>query len=233
MKPINLDARLSSVVRLLGRENIVVDVGCDHGYVANYLVENGLSKLVYATDISEPSLNKNKEFAYSRGNEDKVISVLGNGLIPLVGKNFDAVVIAGMGGELIINILESAYEVIKDKTLILQPMNSRRDLRIYLDKRGFIIEKEDLVKDDDKFYEIIKVNPKAITYEVKSDYYFGESLIRDKDSLLIEYIKELINKNYSFIEMAKKSEKNKAKERIRKLEEEVRLFKEILNDCYK
>ena len=61
MKDIKLDNRLSAVVELLGTSKVVVDVGCDHGYVPNYLIENKKSKLIYATDISKESLRKTIE----------------------------------------------------------------------------------------------------------------------------------------------------------------------------
>lgn len=229
MKEINLNNRLKTIVDLLGPLNIVVDVGCDHGYVANYLVENNLSHLVYATDISGPSLMKNKEFAYNRGNDQKVISVLGDGLQPLKDKEFNGIIIAGMGGDLIIKILDEAKDFIEDKTLVLQPMTAKRDLRIYLYENGFSIIREELVRDGDKFYEIIKAQNGKVQ-KPKWDFYFGENLIEEKNPVLKEYLEFLIKKTNGFIQNASKSKSLKAQERIKELEEEKKIYEGVLNE---
>lgn len=225
-----LDNRLGEIVKLLGKVDIVVDVGCDHGYVANYLVDNNLSKIVYATDISKDSLDKNIEFSKKRGNEDKVISLLGDGLNPVKEKNFGGVIIAGMGGELIIKILKDSRELIKNKTLILQPMTAARELREYLSNNGYKIEKESIVKDKDKFYEIIKAsNGKQLN--LRDSYYFGENLIKECDETLIEYIESLLKKNKKYLEGAKKSSTEKGIKRAKYLQNEIELYEVIIDGC--
>lgn len=229
-REIKLDRRLKSIVELLGKEDIVVDIGCDHGYVGNFLVENNLSKKVYATDISKDSLDKNREFSYSRGNEDKVISLLGDGLEPVKNLDFDGVIIAGMGGELIINIIDSYKELLKDKVLILQPMTGRVSLRKYLTENGFFIEKESIAKENNKYYEIMRVVFKD-GYETNCSYYFGKNLVEDCDSLLLEYVEHLLRKTKSHLNGAKKSTTNKGKRQSEKLKKEIKIFQEVLDDC--
>ncbi len=227
---IKIDDRLLEIVKILGKNEIVVDVGCDHGYVANYLVEEKLANLVYATDISEPSLQKNQEFTKLRGNENKVISVLGDGLIPLEDKKFDAVIMAGMGGELIMKIIKDSYQILKDKILVLQPMTARVELREFLGQSGFQIEKEGISRDGNKFYEIIRAipGPKA---DSKTSYYFGNNLVEECNDVLIEYIEFLIEKNQKYLKEAKKSETEKALNQQKKLLEEIEIFEGVLNDC--
>ncbi|MDO5028504.1 MAG: class I SAM-dependent methyltransferase [Bacillota bacterium] len=229
MKDIILDQRLQAVVDLLGHGHTVVDVGCDHGYVANYLVENDLAEKVYASDVSEPSLRKNQRFAYLRGNEDRVISVLGDGLRPLKGKDFDTVIIAGMGGDLIIKILQDSFDQIKDKTLILQPMTQRSGLRKYLVANGFKIQRETIVRDKNKFYEIFKAVP-GEDLGSSCDYAFGQNLIEEKDPVLKEYLLFLLKKNQNYIKKAAMSKTAKGQERRQYLENEIELYKELLND---
>lgn len=227
---INLDYRLKAIVELLGKHKIVVDVGCDHGYVANYLVEENLADLVYATDISQPSLEKNREFTKYRGNENKVISLLGDGLIPVMDKEFDAVIMAGMGGELIIRIIVDSMDLVKDKVLILQPMTARPELRKFLGKNNFCIEKENIVKDGKKFYEIIRAIPGP---EIKSTsfYYFGNNLVQECDETLIEYVQFLLKKNKKYLKQTMKSKTEKAKLQKEKLQREIEIFEEVLNEC--
>lgn len=229
MNEIKLDDRLMAIVKLLGPLDIVVDVGCDHGYVANYLIENNLSKKVYATDISNDSLDKNREFSKKRGNEKKIISVLGDGLKP-IEEEFDGVVIAGMGGELIKNILEESKEKIEDKILILQPMTGRVELRKYLSENGFMIEKEAIVKDKDKFYEIIKAVP-GNGYKSTSEFYFGNNLVEDCDPILIDYVENYLEKTERYLEKAKSSKTKKGKGQQEDLKREIKIFKGVLDEC--
>lgn len=229
-KSIKLDNRLKEIVIILGKNEIVVDVGCDHGYVANYLIEEDLAKLVYATDISKPSLEKNIEFSKLRGNENKVISILGNGLFPVKDKNFDAVIMAGMGGELIMKIIDDAFDFIQKKTLILQPMTARVELRKYLGEKGFKIEKESIIRDGNKFYEIIRAVP-GEKIESTSFYYFGNNLVEECNETLIEYVEFLLEKNRVYLEQANKSNTEKSMLQRQKLTKEIEIFKEVLNEC--
>lgn len=229
-KSIELDDRLNEIVKILGENEIVVDVGCDHGYVANYLIEENFAKLVYATDISKPSLEKNIEFSKYRGNEYKVISLLGNGLFPVKNKDFNAVIMAGMGGELIMKIIDDSLDFIQDKTLVLQPMTARVELRKYLGKKGFQIKKESIVKDGNKFYEIIKAVP-GEEIQSTSFYYFGNNLVEECNEVLIEYVKHLLEKNKMYLEQSKKSNTEKSILQRKKLEKEIEIFNEVLNGC--
>lgn len=229
MSEIKLDDRLMAIVELLGSVDIVVDVGCDHGYVANYLVENNLSKKVYATDISKDSLDKNREFSKKRGNEGEVISVLGDGLKPL-NEDFDGVVIAGMGGELIKEILEESKDKVKDKILILQPMTGRVELRKYLSENGFFIERESIVKDKNKFYEIIRAVP-GEGYKSTSEFYFGNNLVADCNPVLIEYVEKYLEKTEIYLERAKNSKTKKGKAQQEDLKIEIKIFKGVLDEC--
>lgn len=229
MKKLILDQRLSAIVDLVGKADTVVDVGCDHGYVANYLVEENLAKKVYATDISEPSLRKNERFAYNRGNDQRVISILGDGLVPLRDKDFDLVIIAGMGGDLIIKILQESFDLVKDKTLILQPMTQRDQVRKYLVANGFKITKEAIVRDKNKFYEIMKFIP-GKDLGSSCDYYFAKNLLEEKDPVLKEYLEHLLEKTENYIKKASQSQSTKAIKRRENLERQAKLYKELLDD---
>ena len=229
MKKLILDERLAAIVDLVGKADTVVDVGCDHGYVANYLVEENLAEKVYATDISEPSLRKNERFAYSRGNDQKVISLLGDGLVPLRDKDFDLVIIAGMGGDLIIKILKESFDLVKAKTLILQPMTQKDSVRKFLVANGFKIEREAIVRDKNKFYEIMKFVP-GQDQGSSCDYLFGQNLLEEKNPVLREYLDLLLEKTENYISKASQSQSPKAIKRRENLERQAKLYKELLDD---
>ncbi len=230
MKEIKLDDRLTEIVRLLEKDKIYVDVGCDHGYVANFIVEKNIAKFVYATDISLPSLKKNEELALERGNSTKIVSLYGDGLNPVKDNDFDGAIIAGMGGELIISILNENIELIKDKILVLQPMSAARELRKFLYSNNLGIETESMTRDGNKFYEIIKVMPGAKTFST-TDFYFGENLVNSCDKILMEYIRLLIDINNSALDEVNISNNERALKRKSELEKENEIFKRILNEC--
>ena len=140
-----------------------IDVGCDHGKLAIYLVQSGICSHVLASDIGEGPLEKAREAVARRRfrNEplDRYITVRRNdGLVGFDHEPAERIFILGMGGELIASILERAA-FLRDtgrKTIcILQAMTSETDLRRYLASRGFEILRETLVMDKGRIYSLI------------------------------------------------------------------------------
>lgn len=153
--------------RRLGRvlENIdygldtIVDVGTDHGFLALKAIENRGAKKVIATDISAGSLSKAIDLAKKYGYEQKIVCVQTDG-IQALGDDFfcDMVVIAGVGANETIKILESIKNKKNIKSYLLQPMQDVEVLREYLMQAGFMSLVDETIKDRDKFYHIIKCN---------------------------------------------------------------------------
>ena len=108
------------------------------------------------TDISKGSLDKIIEYVKELGFEDKIDSRLGDGLEVIKPYEVDTVIISGMGGLLIRDILEKHKEISNSIIdFILQPMVAAKELRQYLIENNFEIIKEELVKEENKYYEII------------------------------------------------------------------------------
>ncbi|WP_406242265.1 tRNA (adenine(22)-N(1))-methyltransferase [Tissierella carlieri] len=151
-----LSERLLTLANLVPKNSIVADIGTDHGYIPAYLIENKISKKVIGTDISKGSLDKIIEYVKELGFEDKIDSRLGDGLEVIKPYEVDTVIIAGMGGLLIRDILEKHKEISNSIIdFILQPMVAAKELRQYLIENNFEIIKEELVKEENKYYEII------------------------------------------------------------------------------
>lgn len=228
---IKLDGRLKAIVELISDEKTIVDVGCDHGLIPNYLIENNLAKKIYASDISKDSLQKNIELTQKFNNQDKIISVLGDGLKPFYDTDFDAVIIAGMGGELISKIIKDSFETIKNRTLILQPMTAVVELREYLAENGFKIIEEKIVKVSKKYYEIFKVKRGFDENSKKYNCLYGYNLIEEKNPLLIEFIEKNISELKTQLKSAEKGNSEEAKKRCEILKEDIKIREEILNEC--
>lgn len=148
--------RLETIVGLVPACNTAVDVGADHAQVAIALVRSGLAKCATATDCVPGPLRRAVSAIRAAGLSDRVQTVLTDGLTGL--PKHDAVIIAGMGGELILHILETADWVRDpDVTCVLQPMTAGERLREGLCTRGFSITREVIAREGRKFYPVLQV----------------------------------------------------------------------------
>lgn len=173
--------RLKEIAKLIKGGNVVADVGCDHGMISKYVVENGLANKVIASDISFKSLQKAKKLLSRYG--DKIEFVVSDGF-----KEFPVVpneaVIAGMGGEEIISILNGVDDL--PYRLVLSPQKHQRKVREFLIRKNYKIC-DDYTIFDNKFYDII-------TAEKGCDLYTEEELVFGRDNLKLkplDFIKKL------------------------------------------
>lgn len=131
----------------------VADVGCDHGYLGIWLLEQGRASYVAASDLREKPLEKARENSRLFGTADRMDFYVADGLAAIGPEQVDTIVCAGMGGDCVAHILEEAPWVRDPRyTLILQPQTSGNDLRRYLGEAGFAIEQEQLVQDGGFLY---------------------------------------------------------------------------------
>lgn len=134
----------------------VADIGCDHAYVSCRLVELGISKRVYASDVREGPLQCAKSNVERFGYTDSITVRLADGLCGIEEFSPDDIIIAGMGGELIADILDRCqYVKQRYPNLILQPMTCSYELRKYLCENGYEIISESLCRDSGRIYECI------------------------------------------------------------------------------
>ena len=151
-----LSVRLQSIADIIKIQNIIADIGSDHGKLPVYLIKNKLAKTVLATDISAHSLEKTRLLADGNGLGHDIITFLGDGLKPLkeYGYKVDLGIIAGMGGLEIIKILESDIQFIQH--YIFSPQQNTSALRKKLNEFDYKIIKDFIVLDKGKFYDIIE-----------------------------------------------------------------------------
>ena len=151
-----LTARLEKIASLIDSGKKIADIGTDHGYIPAYLLSEGIIDFAVLGDVNKGPLENAKSEIIALGFEDKCNLRLGNGLDILAPGEVDQIIIAGMGGQLISQILEVGKNVSRSaEKLILQPMQGQEDLRKYLDKSGYSIIGEYLEKEDFRIYEII------------------------------------------------------------------------------
>lgn len=224
-----LSERLNAIVNLVPNNTIVADIGTDHGYIPVYLIENKISKKVIGTDISKGSLEKIIEFVKETGFQDKIDTRLGDGLQIIKPYEIDTVIIAGMGGLLIRDILENHKEVTNSiVNFILQPMVASKDLREYLVDNNYEIVKEDLVKEDKKYYEVIYAR-RGMSFVEKDIYYeISPLLIEEKHPLLREFVEDKISATQKIIKDLEGIDTERSKERYDELSKLIATYKEVL-----
>lgn len=218
---LKLTDRLLKIAELVSEGKRVADIGTDHGYIPVYLLNNNKINYAILADVNKgPLENARKEVRHNKL-EEKVDLRLGSGLEVLNPNEVDEVIIAGMGGILISELLEAKKEVAHtvDK-LILQPMQAQEELRKYLYNNGYEILDEVLVKEDFRIYEIIIAKYTGKNTEVKNEIYYeiGNKLIENKDELL----SELVNKKIKSYESIIKKLEGKSGEVIETKREETK-----------
>lgn len=158
---IALSQRLSTIASLVTPGNRLVDVGCDHGFLSIWLVQQGIVPSAIASDVRPGPLSRAEEHVRENGLQDKIETRLSDGLKAIRPGEGDTLVIAGMGGPLMERILSDSIEV-RDtfKELILQPQSDIPHFRKYLLEEGLTIIDERIVEEEGKFYPMMKIKVK-------------------------------------------------------------------------
>ena len=189
----SLDERLTLCASFVRQGKKVADIGTDHAYLPVYLVYTGKAVSAVATDINEGPLNSAKLNVEKYGLSDKIDLRLCDGLDKVTREDADDIIIAGMGGELIRDILKRC-DFIKDSdvNLILQPMTKYEELIRYLYDNGFYISKQKACKAGSKIYTVILA---SYSGEIRSysdeDIYTGALDLCDK--LSVEFLKQTVS----------------------------------------
>lgn len=183
--------RIEFIVSNLEKVTTLADIGTDHGYVPLLALRNEVCDKAIACDINKDPLAKGKLNAILEGIDDKIEFRLGNGFEPLNINEAEEVVIAGMGGNLIRDIIQKDLnKAASCNYLVLIPAQNPEVLREYLYKNDFEIIKEDLCFDEGIYYELFKVRKaEGHAIELDSIYYeISPMLLRSKHPLMKDYI---------------------------------------------
>lgn len=185
-----LSPRLKKVADMV-KYRTVADIGTDHGKIPVYLIKNKIADKVIASDINEGPVNSCKKNVKLHGVADFVTCRKGSGMTVLKENEADTVIIAGMGGELISNILNESKNLAEStKEFILQPMNGIDKLRRYLYENEFLITDEDLAREDRRIYTVIKARKGKMTLDDITDLVISPILEKKGGELFFEFIKK-------------------------------------------
>ena len=192
-----LSQRLSSVASMVTAGNCLADVGTDHGYVPIYLYERKIIPHAIAMDVNKGPLERAALHIAESGMKEAIETRLSDGLTALKPGEADSVVVAGMGGPLIIRILSAHPEITESlKELILQPQSEISEVRIWLYEQGYEIVEEHMVFEDGKYYPMFKAvkNPEAEKL-TNLEYKYGKISVLGEPEVLRAYlVREIANK---------------------------------------
>ena len=182
---IKLSKRLLSIANLVDDNSKVVDIGCDHGLVSIYLAMNKQNISIIASDINQNALDNAIKNINKYHLEDKIKVCLSNGL-DNINDEIDTIIISGMGGHTIIDILTNNQEKLNTvNNIIIQSNNDIEYVRRKIVKLGYYISKEKLILDKNIYYTVILFTKGKKKYTNK-EYYFGPILLKENSKIFIE-----------------------------------------------
>ncbi|MGF0018251.1 tRNA (adenine(22)-N(1))-methyltransferase [Sporofaciens sp. SGI.106] len=224
-----LSKRLHAVAGLVTEGASVADIGTDHGYIPIYLIENGVAGKVIAMDINEGPLERAREHIEEHGLAQQIETRLSDGLEALKTGEADTVITAGMGGGLVIHILEARPEITKDvKYFILQPQSEIAKVRRFLNENGFISIAEDMVEEDGKYYPMMKMAHGTEERYSEIELLYGRRLLRERHSVLHRYLLRELKLKEEISEKLKLQKGDRIRIRLAELERDQVLLRKAL-----
>ena len=189
-----ISQRLLACAGFVNPGDRVADIGCDHGYLSIHLLTTGIASSCIASDINEAPLQSARRNARKFGVTDKIEFCLSDGVRQLP-RDFDTMVCAGMGGDTMIHILESAPWLRDSRyTLVLQCQSKTPMLRRYLSEQGWQIQKETALRDGKFLYTVMRVSycPEKAALTV-GQCCFSPALLEDPSAEVPAYLKWVVD----------------------------------------
>lgn len=227
-----MNLRLNTLADMVDSDSRIADIGTDHAYLPIELVKNGKIQYAIASDIADGPLENAKTDIAEAGLSEQIETRLGSGLATVThADRIDTVVIAGMGGKLMVNILDNAWQ--KDyhyKTLVLEPNIGEAGVREWLVAHDYQIADEKLIAEAGHTYELIKAR---LTHEkhdlTEKEIFFGPFILRAKNPVFYQKWNGQLAYNQKLLQNLNKAKK-KDTNRIHEVEHHIELIREEIND---
>ena len=219
-----LSKRLLAAAGLVTKGNRVADIGCDHAYTSIYLCKEGIAPSVIAMDVRKGPLLCAKQNVELYGLTKQISLRLSDGLKALSAGEVETLLLTGMGGLLILKILSEFPEVAASaKELILQPQSEAAQVRRFLHKSGYKITTERIVKEDEKFYVLMRAVRADVPqqYEHECDYRYGRELVTEDKEVFFEFLAREKRLREEVLAKISAQETKRTKERKQELEHEL------------
>ena len=233
---IHLSKRLTALANMVTDGNRLADIGTDHGYIPIYLCQTGKIPYALAMDIGKGPLQQAQTHIAEHGLSEQIKTRLSDGMAALQFGEADTILIAGMGGGLVMKILSEGAEKLTGKEeLILQPQSEIALVREFLRVRNFQILNEDMILEDGKYYPMMKVSQQKAAEQTKilpqevADA-FGPVLLQKRHPVLKEWLERELRTTNSVIEQLSAQPDH---ERIRNRMQQVNCKKTLILEALK
>lgn len=238
-----LSNRLEMVVSFVKLGESAADVGTDHGHVPVELVRRGIVKRAYAMDVRKGPLSKAEENIAAARMKEKIETRLSDGVQKLSAGEAESVIIAGMGGELVIHIMEEGRHVWDTvEQWVLSPHSELHKVREWIEKNGFVIVREDMLFEEGKYYTVMDVRKaegqNSACHDTETEaasekrYRYGTYLKNTKNRVFLDFLKDeeakLLTLKMNLEKQAVQSER--AKESLKEVEEKLALNREVQHE---
>lgn len=218
-----LSKRMQAVADLITPGEALADVGTDHGYIPIYAVEENIVKRAIAMDINKGPIERAASHIAEHGLEAYIEMRCCDGVKGLCAGEVQTVVIAGMGGGLMQKIMEDGAEVLQTVSeIILQPQSEIDKFRQYLVSHGWMIEREDMVFEDGKYYPMMRVKRGKMEVSNELFWKFGIYLLEDRNPVLKDFLDRSLDNCSHILEKLYSSGRSEEDERVIELKEEMR-----------
>lgn len=221
-----LSKRLAAVAAYVPKNSRLADVGSDHAYLPLFLVEKGHIDFAVAGEVVQGPYQSALANVTQASKQEQIQVRLANGLAAIDSSDqIDTITIAGMGGRLIADILSAGMDKLANvQRLILQPNNREDELRIWLEENGFQIVAEEMVVENQKFYEILVVEQGQMTLN-QLEKRFGPYLMQEKSA---DFIAKWQNEARKLSQSLEKVPSDHQDD-ITLLREKIKAIKEVLD----
>ena len=222
-----LTPRLEAAVSLIPKGSVIADIGTDHADIPVYTCETGWCPSAIAADIVPGPLAAARAHVEGAGLQDRIDCRLGDGLTCVESGEADGAVICGMGGSLMIKILQQSYDVWQSfDFVVLQPQSDSGDLRRYLYEKDWHIEDERLVIDDGRLYELLRAVPGKAEALPEWQYELGPVNWQRRNPLLSRKIEILMETKGRILAGLKKSRRD-LHVQIEAMEKELSFWRDL------
>lgn len=244
MAQVVLSQRLRALADMVTPGKTVVDVGCDHGFVSIYLVQQGISPRVLAMDVRTGPLSRAQEHIAEYGLGDYIDTRLSDGLKEMKIGETQSLVCAGMGGRLMTRILTDSRDKARAlEELILQPQSELKEFRRFLENEGYELLDENILCEEGKYYFLMKVRYRSeektesgtergalMQEEGYSELYerYGRLLLSRKHPVLKQYLEDSLRNLQQIAEGLEKNSNERAGKRLLELQEEMQYLEQAL-----
>lgn len=249
-----LSNRLQAVADLLDCHEAIADIGCDHGFVSIYLIESKKASKVLAMDVNKGPLERAMEHINEKQLSTYIETRLSDGAKAIgfvededgtVKIEVQAALIAGMGGRLMIRILQDSIDKFtKMDEFVLQPQSEIPKVRQYIRDMGYYIEKENMILEDGKYYPMMKVVrlsqanrmeenvPQHIKYKLEQEGFslqdlydeYGEYLLKNKNGVLLHFLKYEKELYSDILKKLMQTDTNKGELRQKEIEQKMKFI---------